>query len=177
MECPKLESKRIYLVPLSLYHLSEKYVEWMNDNEVNKYLESGGDYTMQKLYEFLAEVEKKKILFWAIHLKSDDKHIGNIKIDPINFKHGFAEYGILLGDKLEWGKGFAKEASNLVIDYCFKELKLRRITLGVIKNNLNAIKLYQSLGFKIEGTYIKHLRHMTEYFDVIRMAIFDVNYI
>lgn len=60
---PILETERLILRPLSLLHSSEEYVAWMNDHEVNKYLESGGDYTLQKLKEFLDEVEKKDILF------------------------------------------------------------------------------------------------------------------
>ena len=42
-------------------------------------------------------------------------NIGNIKIDPINEIHKFGEYGILIGDKEYWGKGFAREASEEVL--------------------------------------------------------------
>ena len=116
---PYLESERLKLMPLGLEHLSIDYVKWMNDPEIIAYLETGGDYTIEKLKEFLTQIEKYPILFWAIHLKSTNKHIGNIKIDPVNLKHKYGEYGIMMGDKAEWGKGFAKEASQLVISYCF----------------------------------------------------------
>ena len=64
---------------MSLNHASDSYVNWLNDEEVNRFLESGGDYTMVKLKDFLYEVEKSEILFWAIHLRESGKHIGNIK--------------------------------------------------------------------------------------------------
>ena len=66
------------------------------------------------------------MLFWAIHLKEGGKHIGNIKIDPVNKRHGLGEYGIMIGDSDEWGKGYAKEASELVIHHCFRDLRLRK---------------------------------------------------
>ena len=84
MRATILESKNLIFKPLSLDHLSNDYVDWLNDKEVNKYLETGNNYTLDKLENFLIEVEKKDIYFWAIHLKENDTHIGNIKIDPIN---------------------------------------------------------------------------------------------
>lgn len=147
MKAIKLESERLLLLPLSLEHLSEDYVFWLNDLEVNKYLETRGDYTLEKLENFLKAQEKKQILFWGIHLKTNNKHIGNIKIDPIDVENKSGEYGILMGDKTQWRKGYAKEVSKRVISYCFNDLQLKQITLGVVEDNINAIKLYEKLGF------------------------------
>ena len=176
MKAPVLSSKRLLLKPLSLSNLSQEYVNWLNDPDVNVYLDSGGDYTIEKLKNFLQEVEDKSILFWAIHLNHNDKHIGNIKIDPVNLKHGLCEYGILLGDKNEWGKGFAKEASLMVIEYCFKTLNLRKMTLGVVENNVNAVELYKKIGFNVEGVFKDHLFYNNQFCTTLRMALFNKNY-
>lgn len=146
--CIEFDTERLILKPLSLFHLSQHYVDWMNDDEVNKYLESGGNYSLELLKDYLTDVEKNKILFWGIHIKNSNKHIGNIKIDPIDNLILSAEYGIMMGDKTEWGKGYAKEASLAVIEYCFNRLGLHQIILGVKKENINAVKLYQKLNFK-----------------------------
>lgn len=61
--CPLLVSVRLRYVPLSLKHLSNSYVSWLNDPLIYKYLESGGDYTMDKLRDYLEEVEKKMFYF------------------------------------------------------------------------------------------------------------------
>ena len=150
MKAVELESKNLIFKKLSKKHLSIDYVNWLNDPDVNSYLESGGSYTIKLLEEYLTEQEQKDILFWAIHLKCSNKHIGNIKIDPINHKNNSGEYGILIGDKTSWGKGYAKEASLTIIKHCFDEIKLSKITLGVIEDNLNAVKLYKKLGFSID---------------------------
>ncbi len=173
MKAITFESNRLIYKPLSMEHLTQDYVDWMNDPDVNRYLESGGDYTLAMLKEYLIEVEKKEILFWAIHKKDDMVHIGNIKIDPVNFKHGIGEYGIMMGQKSEWGKGYAKEASLAVIDYVFKKIGLRKITLGVVANNEVALGLYLNIGFKLEGICKKHGIYNGVYCDVLMMAIFN----
>ena len=166
-DVPVLNSDRLILKPLSTTFLSQKYVDWMNDEQVIRYLESGGDYTLDKLKSYLEKY------FWAITLRSTGENIGNIKIDPIHPLHRFGEYGIMIGDRTSWGKGFAKEASNLVLDYCFQKLNLRKINLGVIASNDGAVKLYQQLGFEIEGHFKKHVAFEEVFADCLRMALFN----
>ncbi|MGB3608057.1 MAG: GNAT family protein [Psychroserpens sp.] len=145
-----LESERLRYKRVSNEHLTETYVGWINDPEVNQYLETRGNYTLELLKSYIEEQQKNETYFWAIHLKNSKKHIGNIKIDPINYKTKTGEYGILMGDKSNWGKGYAKEATNKVLDYSFNEINLLKIELGVIENNENAVKLYKKIGFQIE---------------------------
>lgn len=149
MKAPIIETGRLVLQPLSLNHLSQDYINWLNDPDVTMYMESGGNYNLEQLRNFLEEQERKDILFWAIHIKESNKHIGNIKIDPINISENSGEYGIMMGDKLEWGKGYAKEASINIINYCFKKIGFSKITLGVVEDNISAVELYIRLGFKI----------------------------
>ncbi len=176
MKAPVLESDRLVHKPLSLDYLTMQYVDWMNDPEVNRYLETGGGYTLEMLREYLSAVERNEILFWAIHLKDNGKHIGNIKIDPVNLRHGFAEYGIMMGERQEWGKGYAREATERIIEYCFKDINLRKITLGVVEDNVGAYSLYKKLGFKTEGVYEKHGLYNGKYCNIIRMALFNPSF-
>jgi len=165
-----LKSKRLVYEPLGLSHLSDKYVNWMNDKDVNIYMDSGGDYTLEKLKSFLLDQEKKEIFFWAIIKTDNQKHIGNIKIDPISKNTKSGEYGIMIGDKSEWGKGYANEASTTIINYCFNILGLNKINLGVKKSNTNAIKLYEKLGFVRydRKKFPENYKNVKE--DVIRMS-------
>jgi len=173
MKAKELLSERLRMVRLDSKFATERYVEWMNDPEVNLFLESGGDYSIDKLTTFLQDVEKRDMLFWAICLRENDLHIGNIKIDPVNERNGVGEYGILLGDKNHWGKGFAKEASKSVMEYCFSdELNIRKITLGVVQDNKTALELYRKLDFVQEGLYKQHAYHNGKWCDVVRMASF-----
>ncbi|MEQ8217961.1 MAG: GNAT family N-acetyltransferase [Arenibacter sp.] len=158
-----LESERLICKRLSVDHISTEYLSWLNDPKVNVFLESKGNYTMGMLKTYIEELYKNEIYFWAIHLKGSNQHIGNLKIDPINVRLNSGEYGILMGDRSNWGKGYAKEASIRILKYCFEELKLSKITLGVIQDNVNAVGLYEKIGFTIDevkkdvGIYNKKL--------------------
>lgn len=174
-EIPTIETERLLLKPMHTKFITENYLHWMNDLDVCKFLETAIPYSEVELQDFVNSMIAKKILFWAITLKHDGSHIGNIKIDPINKKHLIGEYGILMGDRNNWGKGYAKEASKSVISYCFESLNLRKITLGVIKDNVAAVKLYESLGFEEEGIYRMHGIYGGKYCDAIRMALFNMN--
>jgi len=168
-----LETERLILEPISIKFCSIEYVNWLNDKEVYQYLDTGGNYTFEGLSEYLTNYTENPVLFWAIIVKETNSHIGNIKIDPINQRNQIGEYGILMGDKNNWGKGYAKEASKAVIKYCFKTIGLRKITLGVIKDNFAAVKLYELLGFQIEGIYKMHGIYAGKFCDAYRMAIFN----
>lgn len=157
-------------------HLSQDYVDWLNDEEVYRYLETGGNYTIEMLKKYLSDVEKNNIYFWAIHTTEGALHLGNIKIDPINKRHGLAEYGIMMGRKSECRKGYAEEATTAIIKFCFSSLNIRKLTLGVVADNVSAFNLYQKSGFNIEGVYKKHGKYQGKYCDIMRMALFNSNY-
>ena len=175
MKAITILSERLIYKPLSVKHTSEEYVSWMNDPDVNKYLESGSNYTVNLLDDFLKNVEQNDIYFWAIHLKKNGKHIGNIKIDPISTNNLIGEYGILIGDKGQWGKGYAAEASIAIVRFCFETIGLRKVTLGVVAENAAAVRLYKKIGFEQEGFYKGHSCCHGKHFDVIRMAIFNTS--
>ena len=148
-----LETERLILSSVTLADCSENYLSWLNDTDVNMYLESGFyQHNMQVLVDFVnGYLSNKKAVFLVIRLKENNKHIGNIKIDKINYIHRNCEYGIMMGDKTEWGKGYAKEASIAIINYAFEELGLNKVNLGVIDSNDVAVKLYKKIGFVVEG--------------------------
>ena len=67
-----IESERLSLEPISLKFLTKNYLEWLNDQEVYKYLESGGDYTLANLKEYIIGHQMNQTLFWAILIKSSN---------------------------------------------------------------------------------------------------------
>lgn len=167
-----IESKNCFLRKLSLNHCTTDYVGWLNDNEVNRYLETGDFPTsVIDIQKYINQIQPNE-LFLAIHLKENDIHIGNIRIHKIDFKNGLAEYGIMIGDKTQWGKGLATEVSVAVFQHCFNRLNLRKITLGVLSNNIHAIKSYERMGFLVEGIYKEHIYFEGKYENVTRMSIF-----
>ena len=76
-------------------------------------------------------------------------HIGNIKFDEINLIKKSAVLGILIGDKDFRGKGIAREVILDSVLWLTNKYKIDTVKLGVDHNNLEALTLYQSMGFEI----------------------------
>lgn len=79
------------------------------------------------------------------------KSIGTIDLFDINFKHGFASIGILIADEEFRRKGFAEEALNICLDYCFDHLELYNLQCFIHGDNLASVRLFEKLGFKKVG--------------------------
>ena len=95
----KILGERIYLRKLTSKDASLDYCRWLNDAEVNKYLETR-ETTIEDLKQYIKEKNaSKNCLFVGIFLKKSDKHIGNIKLEPIDFDKKIATVGILVGEK------------------------------------------------------------------------------
>lgn len=167
----KIVGQNIFLKNLSQINATNKYCNWLNDPEVNKYLETRSA-TITQLKKYIREKNKNpNCLFLGIFLKGNNKHIGNIKLEPIDLKNLKATLGILIGDKNYWGKGIGREAIRLLLDYASQKLNLKEINLGVISENKRAIAFFKKAGFKIHHIEKEQIQHNEKTFDKIIMVI------
>ena len=77
--------------------------------------------------------------------------IGLTELRRINYRSRTADYGILIGERDCWSKGYGTETTRLMLDYGFSVLGLHNITLETYAYNERAIKAYQRAGFRIIG--------------------------
>lgn len=152
MEYKVIEGQNIFLRPIQLSDSSGPYLNWLNDPEVNQHLESRFvSWTPDMLSSYIANLVDNNELLFAICIMESKKHIGNIKLGPINWNHRFADIGIIIGDKDQWGKGRAAEAIKAICCYGFDELKLNKITAGCYGDNQGSVKAFSRVGFQQEG--------------------------
>lgn len=168
-----VEGERIYLREVRLSDVNENYYRWMNDPEVTQYLESRfHPNSLEGLRDYVAgKVQDRDNVFLAIVLKDGDRHVGNIKIGPINWIHRFADIGILIGEKECWGKGYAAEAIRLVVDYAFRVLNLRKLTASCYEVNHGSVKAFEKVGFVIEGVRKQHFYCDGTYTDGVLLGL------
>lgn len=164
---PLIDGKRIYLRGIRPQDAEGDYCRWMNDNEVTRYLESRfTPHSVQSIASFITQVnESSDSVLFAIVVRDGNTHIGNIKIGSINWIHHYADVGLLIGSKAHWGKGFATEALNLVVEYAFRELNLHRLEAGCYSNNIGSIKAFKKAGFIEEGIMEERYLCEGEYVD------------
>ena len=82
-----------------------------------------------------------------IEKKEDQKAIGAIDLFDFDPYHQRAGIGIIISDKSELQKGFAREALQLVINYSFMHLNLHQLYCNIGENNTASIKLFTTCGF------------------------------
>jgi RimJ/RimL family protein N-acetyltransferase len=149
----RLDAERIFLKKLSMDELDGNYVTWLNDPEVCRYNSHGEQaYTREMAKKFIGLLEGDDTReVWAVYLKETGLHIGNISLQRIDRKNRNAEIAYLFGEKQYWGKGYAKEASRVLLKHAFGDLKLHRVYFGTNIHNLAMQKLGEGLSFKKEG--------------------------
>ena len=158
--------------------VNNNYFRWMNDAEVTRFLENGVQrYSIDALHEYVKEKNKDSSnYFLAIIARDGNQHIGNIKLGPINWVHRHGDIGIIIGEKEQWGKGYATEAISLVVKYAFENLKLHKITAGCTELNLGSMKAFQKNGFEIEGIRKKQFFWEGRYINSILLGLINSNY-
>ncbi|GAJ21200.1 unnamed protein product, partial [marine sediment metagenome] len=114
-----IQGKKIYLKKLTQANATKDYCNWLSDIKVNKYIRTKKG-TIKSLREYILEKNKNpNCLFLGIFTRNTDKHIGNVKLEPIDWKSKKAGFGIMIGDKNYWGKRMAQEAVRLITEYAF----------------------------------------------------------
>ena len=173
MRHPFLTGKKLYLRGIEEEDLEGRYFDWLNDYEVTKYMESGSfPNTVEKMQEYFKNVGRSNNnVLLAIVDKKTDKHIGNVRLGPINWIHRTSFLGIMIGEKDFWGKGYGTEALKLIMDYAFNRLNLHKISAGMNASNKPSIRAYEKAGFKVEGQRKDELYVNGEYHDVIIMGL------
>lgn len=176
----RIDGKTIFLRDLKKSDATNEYMNWLNSKKINQFLESR--FTKHSIVDIENYIKKMNhdadIIFLAIIRKDNQKHIGNIKLGPINWDHKYAEIGIMIGDKNSWGKGFASEAIKLISDFGFNTLKLHKITAGIYEVNIGSIKAFLKAGFFIEGIRFNQFFLKGKYVNHIllaKMKNFDKN--
>lgn len=148
----ELHGKRLKLSIFKPNEVSEKYLNWIKDPKISKFIVKSSKHTnLQELENLVNKLYlSKKDFFFRILLKKDNDHIGNVRIGPINERTGVSNFGILIGEKNIHNMGYAKETFELVKSFCFEKININTIDFKCVANNFPAMKLYKKMGC-IEG--------------------------
>ncbi|MEW8955860.1 GNAT family N-acetyltransferase [Clostridium sp.] len=102
--------------------------------------------------------------------------LGYLELDGVNYNNGTSWIAIAIGDSKNWGKGYGTEALNLALDFSFNELNLHKLQLTVFEYNKSAIKLYENIGFKKEGSYREYIHRDGKRFDMYLYGMIKSEY-
>jgi RimJ/RimL family protein N-acetyltransferase len=108
---------------------------------------------------------------FVICLLDDDRPIGRLDLFAIDRRNGSAAFGLAVGDRSLWGRGYGTDAVNAVVDFAFGQLRLERVWLDTDAANVRAHRVYEKAGFTVEGRFRRAFYQDGEYLDDIRMAM------
>ncbi|MEK7613214.1 MAG: GNAT family N-acetyltransferase [Patescibacteria group bacterium] len=146
------EGNNIYLRPLVEDDFNDRYLTWFKDAEVTRFLEAR-NITREDAIKHLHDGEDgKNWRLYAICEKATERHIGNIKIGPIDWKNGVSDLVTVIGERDAWGKGYAREAIKRGMEIAFDELHIRKLSASIVSGNTGSIKAYTAAGFTVEAT-------------------------
>jgi [ribosomal protein S5]-alanine N-acetyltransferase len=159
MIAKKLKGERILMRNVEQSDCNTTYLNWLEDLEINQYLETRWEsQNLKKIKYFVASMkESENSVLFAIIEVSTNKHIGNIKIGPINYNHKYADISYFIGDSCAWGKGYASEALSMATDYAINILNLDMLVAGVYGNNLGSQRVLEKVGYELTGVFKNQL--------------------
>jgi RimJ/RimL family protein N-acetyltransferase len=157
----------------------DKTLQWHNDKDIKLYYSSHPfpvNIEMEKLW--LDNVTKSNIptTVFAIEEVSLSELVGLSVLKNIDFIHRSAEFGIYIGEPSMRGKGYAKLATIQTINFAFNKMGLIRLYLKVLVNNYQAVGLYKSCGFVVEGTLRKSVFKDNDFHNELIMSILSDEY-
>lgn len=170
----EVSTSRLNIRKLKLTDLS-KFYEYRSNPDVTKF-QSFDVITISEAEEIIKnqlDIEFGEPGEWAqygIENKGTMSIIGDcaIKLDQNDLR--IAEIGLTISHH-EQKKGFAKEALSGILHYLFDIKKIHRVVEIMAADNIAAIQLVESLGFRKEGHFIKNIFFKGKWVDEFQYAM------
>lgn len=144
---PTLTTERLTLRRLSIND-KDDILALRSDVEINKYLGRQLSKTTEVALNFINKVndniEKNIAYYWAITLTNTKTVVGTICL--FDFSENSCEIGYELMNQFQ-RQGIMKEAVQVVIDYTFQTLKVKKILAFTHYENQNSTKLLTKFNF------------------------------
>ena len=101
-----------------------------------------------------------------IDLKSDNmRTLGSIDLFDFDSFNRRAGVGILIAEKADRGKGYAREALKVLVVYCFELLGMHQLYCNIESDNKASLNLFKNQGFQIIGLKKDWLLRKNKYAD------------
>lgn len=95
--------------------------------------------------------EPAEAIHFAVCLKEDDRFIGYVGIDNIDWVNRVAETISWLGGAENRGKGYGPEAKHLLLEYCFDRIHLHMVYSWVWEPNVRSAAAVRRQGYRDAG--------------------------
>jgi RimJ/RimL family protein N-acetyltransferase len=166
------EGERVNLRLVTLADCTDEYVAWLADPEVARYLETRHRPQPKEAIESFVRgmIASADSYLFAIVDRASNRHVGNIKIGPIQPVHRFADVSYFIGVSDVWGRGLASDAIRVASRIAFDRLDLHRVQAGFYDGHIASQRALEKAGFTYEARMRKQLRLGDEWVDHVWYA-------
>ena len=150
-------NKDVKIKILNKKYLNFKYLSWLKDNNITYYTDQYKSYQSLKKIKLYYENIKKSKNDYLYGIFYKNKHVGNIKLGQINWRHKTGYISYFIGEKNLWGKGIGFSAIYLILELAKKKYNLYKLNAGIVSKNISSKKVLIKNHFKQEGVYRSHI--------------------
>ncbi|MDP3639961.1 MAG: GNAT family protein [Nanoarchaeota archaeon] len=105
------------------------------------------------------------------------EYIGQVGIHERDDRNKQGRLSIIIGNKDNWGRGYAPQMIDALLDKAFNDLHVHKVWGVFLEQNKKAHRLFiEKCGFKIEGLLRQEYCRGGAYHDMIRMAMLEDEY-
>ncbi|MEN0059520.1 MAG: GNAT family N-acetyltransferase [Bdellovibrio sp.] len=171
---PTLETSRLILRPIQLTD-AENIFAYAKDPNVCKYtlwethqsVQDSLSYIKDYIFDYYSKGVPEP---FGITLKENPQTvIGTVGCFWTSKQAKAMELAYAIGEE-HWGKGLVAEASQAVMDYCFKEFALKRIQARCKVENKASSRVMEKIGMTYEGTLKSAIFHRNKFWDIAYYA-------
>jgi len=147
---PRLEGARVILRPIEPEDHA-RIVEWRNRPDVRRNIYNQPPLTLENQNAWYARYLKDESQVRFVIEAKESGPAGVCGLTDRRPGEATAMLAVMLGEGAARGKGLAREALEVLLDWGFGPWGLHRVTAEVFAPNEAAIRLYEKLGFVEEG--------------------------
>jgi diamine N-acetyltransferase len=118
---------------------------------------------------FEKNLEHDEKSFFVIEV--DGVVIGTMGLHHSNRREAVTEFGIGIYDPAYLGKGYGRDAIQVLLRWAFRIQNYRRVWLSTTGTNTRAIRAYEACGFIHEGRLREHVFDNGQYVDMVHMGM------
>lgn len=164
---------RVFLRRLTPADVGDRYLEWFCDELVVAFLDAR-NLTREDVVRYIRDGEQLRTHYmYGIFDRDNRRHIGNVKVGPIQWNHLISGLPCVIGERDYWGKGIAREAIRLGSRIAFNLHGMRKLSGGIPSGNIGSIKAYTGAGWVIEAIMEGHHLIQGEPQDRVAISCFN----
>lgn len=143
-----IDTARFTVRTLKPSDVGDAYAAWFDDPVVQQFIEwRPTREPVEELRDFVAGHDARSDSLLLGVFDAENRHVANLKYEPIDLRQGTAVLGVLIGEAAWRGRGLFGEVFSATAELLNRRFGIRRILLGVDGENAAALAAYVRAGF------------------------------